>query len=111
MGEISWIDRVKNKEILHAVKEERNILHTIKRRKSDWIGYISFRNCILIHVIEGKIGGIETAGRRGRRLKQLLDKLKERTGYWKLKEEVPGRTLWRSRFGMRYGTFVGQTTR
>jgi len=28
--EINWTDRVKNKEVLHRVKEKRNILHTIK---------------------------------------------------------------------------------
>jgi hypothetical protein len=30
---ISWADRVRNEEVLHIVKEERNILHTIKRKK------------------------------------------------------------------------------
>jgi hypothetical protein len=36
------------------------------------------RNCLLQHVIEGKIkGGIEVTGRRGRHRK-LLDDLKER---------------------------------
>jgi hypothetical protein len=38
-----------------GVKEERNILHTIKRRKTSWIGHILPRNCLLKHVIEGKI--------------------------------------------------------
>jgi hypothetical protein len=32
MEKISWTDRVRN-EVLHRVKKERNILHTIKRRK------------------------------------------------------------------------------
>jgi hypothetical protein len=37
MEVISWTDRVRNEEVLHRVKEERNILHTIKRRKKkDW---------------------------------------------------------------------------
>jgi hypothetical protein len=31
---ISWTDRVRNEEVLHRVKEERNILHTVKRRKA-----------------------------------------------------------------------------
>ena len=39
------------------------------------IGHILRRNCLLKHVIEGKIEG---AGRRGRRRKQLLDTLKKR---------------------------------
>jgi len=33
MEEISWIDRVGN-EVLRRVKEERNILHRIQRRKA-----------------------------------------------------------------------------
>jgi hypothetical protein len=33
MEKISWIDHVRNEEVLHGVKEERNILHAVKRRK------------------------------------------------------------------------------
>jgi hypothetical protein len=70
--------------------ESRNILHTIKRRKANWIGHILRRNCLLKHVIEGKLEGrIEMTRRRGRRRKQLLDDLKEKRRYWKLKEEAP----------------------
>jgi hypothetical protein len=61
------------------VKEERNIVHTIKRRTANWIGHILRRNCLLKHVIEGQLEGrIEVTGRRGRRRKQLLDDLKEK---------------------------------
>jgi hypothetical protein len=49
-------------------------------------------------------------GRRGRRCKQLLDDLKEKRRYWKLKEEALDRTLWRTRFGRDYGPVVRQTT-
>ena len=31
------------------------MLHTIKRRKANWIGHILLRNCLLKHSIEGKI--------------------------------------------------------
>jgi len=37
-------------------------------------------------------------GRRGRRLKQLLDDLQEVTGYWKLKEEELDCSLWSTGF-------------
>jgi hypothetical protein len=77
--EISWTDRLRNEEVLHRVKEERNILHTIKRRKANWTGHILRRNCLLKHVIEGKLEG--RTGRRGRRRKQLLDDLKEKKRY------------------------------
>jgi hypothetical protein len=79
MEKICWTDRVRNEEVLHGVNEERNILHKIKRRKANWIGHILRRNCLLKHVIEGKLEGrIEMTGRRGRRCKQLLDDLKEK---------------------------------
>jgi hypothetical protein len=75
---------VRNEELLHRVKEERNILQIIKRRKANWIGHILRRNCLLKHVIEGKIEGrIEVTGRRRRRRRrrmQLLKDLKEKRG-------------------------------
>jgi hypothetical protein len=89
MENISLTDRMRNEEVLNRVKEDRNILHTIKRRKANWIGHILRKNCFLKHVIEGKIEGrIEVTERGGRRRKQLLDDLKEKRGYWKLKEEA-----------------------
>jgi hypothetical protein len=90
----NWSDRVKNAEVFHAVKEERNILCTTHRRKANWIGRILTRICLLKHVIEGMIEGrIEVTGSRGRRRKQLLDDLKEKRGYCKLKEEALDRTF------------------
>jgi hypothetical protein len=102
---------VRNEEVLHRVKEEMNIVHTIKRRKANWIGHILRRNCLLKHVIEGKLDGrIEMTGRRGRRRKELLDDLKEERRYWKSKEEALDRTLWRTHFARCYGPVVRQTT-
>jgi hypothetical protein len=72
MENISWTDRVNNEAVLHRVKEERNILHTVRRRKANCTGHILRRNCLLKHIIEGKIRGTK---RRGRRRKQLLDDL------------------------------------
>jgi len=37
-----------------------------------------------------------------------MDDLKEKTGYWKLKEEALDRTLRRTRFGRGYGADVRQ---
>jgi hypothetical protein len=62
-------------------------------------------------VIEGKLEGrIEKTRRRGRRRKQLLDDVKEKKRYWKLKEEALDRTVWRTRSGRGYGPVVRQTT-
>jgi len=66
MEKIIWTDHVRNEEVLFTVKDERNILHEISKRKADWIGHILHRNCLLQQVIKGKIkGGIEVTGRRG----------------------------------------------
>ena len=54
---ISWTERVKNEEVLHGVKEEMNYPTHNKRRKVNWIGHILCRNCLVEHVIQGKIGG------------------------------------------------------
>jgi hypothetical protein len=48
---------VQNEKVLHTVKEDANILHTIKRRTANWIGHILRRNCLLKHIIEGRIEG------------------------------------------------------
>jgi len=66
MEKIGWTDHVRNEEVLLRVKEQRNILHEICKRKANWIGHILRRNCLLQWVIEGKIkGGIEVTGKRG----------------------------------------------
>ena len=93
MEKISWNDHVRN-EVLFTVKEQRNILHEIRKRKAKWIGHILRRNCLLQRVIEGKIqGGIEVTGRQGRRRRKVLNGLKERRGYPHLKEEAVDRTV------------------
>jgi hypothetical protein len=72
----------------------------MRKRRANWIGYILRRNCFLRQVIEGKIkGGIEVKGRRERRRRKLLDNLKERRGYYHLKEEALDSKMLRVRFG------------
>jgi hypothetical protein len=86
-----------------TIFEQRNILHEIRKRKANWIGHITRRNCLLKKVIEGKIKGrIEVTRRR----KQLLDDLGDRRGYSHLKEEALDRIKWRNRFGRGCGTVV-----
>jgi hypothetical protein len=87
-SEISWkvwslmLEKVEDRldrccEKWHGVKEEINILHTIKGRKANWIGHILRRICLLKHVIARKIeGSIEVTDGRGKKRKQLLDELK-----------------------------------
>jgi hypothetical protein len=88
--EISWTDCVRN-EVCDRVKEERNILRAVKRRKANRIGHIFLRNCLLKHV-EGKIEG-RSDGKTRKKLKHLLDDLKEERRYCKLNEEALRRSL------------------
>jgi hypothetical protein len=55
--------------------------------KASWIGHILRNNHLFKHVIEER----EWMGRPGRRCKELLDNLKEKRRYWKLKR---GSTRW-----------------
>jgi hypothetical protein len=112
MEKISWTDHVRNEKVLLIVKEQRNILHEIRKRKANWIGHISRRNCFLQRVIEGKIKGeIEVRERRGRRRRKLLDDFKEGRGYSHSKEEALDRVMWRARFGRGFGPVVRQTAK
>jgi len=39
MKKFSWAEHVRNEEVLIRVKEQRNILHEISKRKANWIGH------------------------------------------------------------------------
>jgi len=63
----------RNDEILLRVREQRNILHEIRKRKANWISHILRRNCLLQRVIEGKIQG---------RIEVTEDKEEDVGNYW-----------------------------
>ena len=110
MEKISWINHVRNEEVLLTVNEQRNFLRVIRKQKANWIGHILRRNRLLKQVIEGKIKGEMEVTRRRGRCKTLLDDLRDRRGYSHLKEEALDRTMWRNRFGGGFGPVVRQTT-
>jgi len=70
---------VKNEEVLQRVEEDRNILHTIKRRTDNRIYHtrVMCTKCLPNNRIEGQIEG--TRRGEGRRM-QLPDKLKGENG-------------------------------
>jgi len=85
--------------------------YEIRKRKPNWIGHILRRNCLLKQVIERKIkGNMAVTRRRRRRLKKLLDDLKDRRGYSYLKVEAVNRPVWRNRFERGVGPVVRQNT-
>jgi hypothetical protein len=48
-------DCVRNVEVLHTVKEDRNVLQTTKRRKANCCGHILRIERLLKHATEEKI--------------------------------------------------------
>jgi hypothetical protein len=81
MEKISWTNHVENEAFITEGRGGGNILHTIKRRKTNGIGHILHKNCFLKHVIEEKTeGSTEVMVRQGRRYTQLLGALKEKRG-------------------------------
>ena len=88
MEKISWTDRVRNGEVLYRVMEERNIIHTLKRRKANWIGHSMRRNRVLKDVTEGIIeGGVEVTRKREEDVSSYWMTLRKRedTRKWKRK--------------------------
>jgi hypothetical protein len=68
------------------------------------------RNCLLKHVVEGKIEEkLAVKERRRGWRQQLLEELKERRGHWKLKEEALIRITWRTRLRTGCALSVRQT--
>ena len=83
MEKIKWPKKVTNEQVLDRIE--------ILRRKTNWIGHILRRNCLLHDAIEGQITEVKGVGRR----RQLLDDLRNRRRYWELKEEAEDRKRWR----------------
>jgi hypothetical protein len=52
MEKVGWTERVRGEEVLQRVREDRNVLHTVKRRKANWIGHILCGNCLLKQVMQ-----------------------------------------------------------
>jgi hypothetical protein len=75
MGKFRLTSLVRSAEVLQIITDERNILHTINRGKTNCIGDILHRDCLIKHVIQGKIRG---AGRQGKSYKDLLIILKQK---------------------------------
>jgi hypothetical protein len=87
---IKWSEKVTN-DVLEHIGEKMTLLNKILRRKAYGIGHILRRNC-LHDDIEGQMAEVKGIGRRRT---QLLDDLRNRRRYWKLKEEVEDNKRWK----------------
>jgi hypothetical protein len=95
MEKIKWTDKVSNKKVLEKVGEERQLIRTIRKRKSNWIGHILRGEGIIRQALEGTVKG-RTA--KGRRRMKLVDELKRGVTYAELKVHALDREQWRLMF-------------
>lgn len=66
MLRISWVDKVRNTEVLNQLSKQTEIINTIKKRKLEYFGHI-LRNSkyqLLQLIMQGKIDGKRGPGRR-----------------------------------------------
>ena len=95
MEKIKWSEKVTNEEVLERRGDKRTLLNNNLHRKANWVGHVLRRNCLLHDAIEGQLAEVKGVGRRST---QLLDDLRNRKGYWELKEEVEDRKRWKRQF-------------
>ena len=88
------LDKRFDKEIILEIEIRSNRSTSVEH--SLWKGLCTDRSLNTEWMKEGRWG-------RGRRHKQLLDKLLDKKSFWKLKYETTDRPLWRTRFGRDYG--------
>jgi hypothetical protein len=57
MEKISWTDHVRNEDVLLRVKEQRNILHEIRKRKQTGLGTLCVENAFYSGLLKKRYKG------------------------------------------------------
>ena len=87
-GKIRWTERVSNDEVLRKVGEERMLIKTCKERQKVDIGHILRYDGLMQHVIEAFEGRLEGKRPRGRKRIMMLNSIKDREPYQRVKERA-----------------------
>jgi len=90
MEKISWRDKITNDDALKRVNEERSLLNEIWQRKQKWIGHFLRHDSFLQAILEGRMLGKRT---RGRRQMQMLHDLTANSDYVTLKQTAAESTM------------------
>ena len=90
MEKISWLDKVTNEEVLGRVNEDRQIPNSVWQRKHRRIGHVLRHDGLLHEIIEGRMKGKPT---RGRRRMQMLHDLANDGAYVALKRAAEDRGM------------------
>ena len=57
MGNVSWMDKRTNEQVLSSMNEKRSYLKTIWDRKKNWIGRVVRGDGLMKLVLEGRVEG------------------------------------------------------
>ena len=88
MLHIEWKDKITDKEVLQQAEEERSLVTKIKGRQKTWIGHVLRSGNSLQRVIEGRMQGKPS---RGRKRIGMLSDLIGREDYASLKTRAHDR--------------------
>ena len=93
MEKIKWTDKVSNESVFELVNERYILLEKIKKVKKSWIGHVLRGDGLLKEVIEGRMEGKRTRGRK--RISMLKDII-DSSNYSDLKKKAEDREKWRA---------------
>ena len=93
MEKIPYTEHVTNEAVLERVGERRTMLETIMKRKKSWIGHVIRREGLLTEIIEGRMEGKRTRGRK--RIGMLNDLIGDGS-YVQMKRRAEDRSGWRN---------------
>jgi len=105
-------ERRKANWIGHFLRRNCILQHVIEGKTEEVMEFVdrassyNFVNILRINCAQGWLylqEMMKVKGRRGRRSKKLLDDIKEKIIYWRLKRKALDRTLWSISFGSGYG--------
>jgi len=86
-----WTDKIPNRVVLQQAEEERYPVAKIKERQKTWVGHVLKSENLLQKIIEGKIQGKPTRGRKGI---EMLSGLIGNEYYASLKRKAQDRNKW-----------------
>jgi hypothetical protein len=79
---IKWTERITKAEIPRRVRERRNIMNTLRRRRGRFIGHILRHNIVLKTVLEEEISRNNYRGRiRMEYIGQIMKDMKTKSSY------------------------------
>lgn len=61
---VSWVHKKTTEEISRMIQEDRKILDTVWKRKHKWLGHVLRHSGMLHDLLEGRMLGKKTRGRR-----------------------------------------------